>query len=62
MPDKLLTPAEVADLLRLDIRTIYRLVKDDELAPVYRIGHRTIRIPQATLDAYLDGREQTPCK
>lgn len=62
MPDPLLTPAEVATLLRLDVRTVYQLAADGTLSPTYKLGHRTLRIPQATVDTYLDEREVPPCK
>ncbi len=62
MPDPLLTPIEVATLLRLDVRTVYQLATDGTLAPTYKLGHRTLRIPQSTVDTYLDEREQPPCK
>lgn len=62
MTEPLLTAAEVAELLRLDIRTIYQMAADGDLAPTYKIGHRSLRIPQATVDAFLAARETTVCK
>lgn len=45
-----LTPAQVADLLQVDVRTVYRHCRDGVL-PCSRVGNR-IRITPQDLDAY----------
>jgi excisionase family DNA binding protein len=50
----LLTVAEVADILRVSTMTVYRLIKQGDLAAV-RIGHN-YRIRGSEVDRYLDGR------
>jgi len=50
--EKLLKPAEVAGILKVHVSTVRRLYQDGELA--YRkLGHRTIRIFQSSVEAYL---------
>jgi excisionase family DNA binding protein len=59
IPAEVLTPAEVAELLKVNVQTVYDLC--DELTPElghYRIG-RKILIPRTDLDAYL-GRAYRP--
>jgi len=47
-----LTPAEVAEMLKVHISTVRRLYQDGELA--YRkLGHRTVRIFQSSVEAFL---------
>jgi excisionase family DNA binding protein len=52
---RLLTVAEVADLMRVSTMTVYRLIKAGDLAAV-RVGHN-YRIRGAEIDRYLAGRE-----
>ena len=47
----LLTPAEVIDYLRVNVRTVYRLMRTGEL-PAVRVG-RQWRIRRADLDSWL---------
>lgn len=49
--DRLLTVAEVADVLRVSNMTVYRLIKSGEVAAI-RVG-KNYRIRQHDLDAYL---------
>ena len=49
---QLLTVAEVADWLRVEPRYVYRLASSGELIRVY-IG-RYVRIPAASVEAYID--------
>ena len=51
--DKLLKPVEVAEMLKVHISTVRRLYQDGELE-YRRLGHRTIRIYQTSVEAYLD--------
>lgn len=51
---RFLTPAEVADLLRVSSMTVYRLIKAGELRAA-RIG-KSYRISEDDVDAYLAAR------
>lgn len=51
---KLLTPAEVAEELRVSAMTVYRLIKSGELRAA-RIG-KSFRISADDVDAYLQAR------
>jgi len=47
-----LTPAEVAGMLKVHVSTVRRLYQDGDLA--YRkLGHRTVRIFQSSVEAFL---------
>ena len=48
------TPAQVAELLQVDIDLVYRLIREHQLRAV-RIGERNLRIPARALEAYLAG-------
>ena len=54
MTDKLLTPQEVADRLRLGVRGVYDIVRAGQL-PALKFGHRTLRVKQSDLEAYIAG-------
>lgn len=51
---RFLTPAEVAELLRVSSMTVYRLIKSGELRAA-RIG-KSYRISEEDVDAYLQDR------
>jgi excisionase family DNA binding protein len=51
---RFLTPAEVADLLRVSSMTVYRLIKAGELRAA-RIG-KSYRISEDDVDTYLQAR------
>lgn len=51
---RLLTPAEVAELLRVSSMTVYRLIKSGELRAA-RIG-KSFRILEDDVDSYLQDR------
>jgi len=51
---RFLTPAEVAELLRVSSMTVYRLIKSGELRAA-RIG-KSYRISEEDVDTYLQGR------
>ncbi len=57
MTDILLTTAEVADELRISIRTVYTLVRTGALDCV-DLGHRTKRVKRSALDEYIDSRDR----
>lgn len=44
---------EVAEVLRIGRRAAYDLVATGQLASV-RVGHRTIRVPRAAVERFLD--------
>jgi len=50
---RLLTAAEVAEILRISLRSVRRLIKDGKL-PIVRIG-RLVRIQPEALAAFIDG-------
>jgi excisionase family DNA binding protein len=51
---RLLTPNEVAELLRVSTMTVYRLIKSGEL-PAAKISS-SFRLREADVDAYLESR------
>ena len=51
---RLLTVAEVADLMRVSTMTVYRLIKAGDLAAL-RVG-KSYRIKQEDIDAFLAAR------
>ena len=58
--DPLLKPIEVATELRIDVRQVYKRMREGSL-PYIDLGHRTKRIKRSVLDQYLEGREAGPC-
>jgi excisionase family DNA binding protein len=60
MEDPLLTTQEVANELRLNIHTVYRLIRRGELAHV-DAGYRTKRVKRSALDKYKAEREVPKC-
>lgn len=50
-PDDLLTPAQAAAELQLNLRGVYRLMRL-RIIPHHDMGHRSKRIKRADLDAY----------
>ena len=53
-----LTPEQVADLLQLNIVTVYRLIRDKKLVAT-KIG-RTYRVSREDLEAFLISRSTIP--
>jgi excisionase family DNA binding protein len=51
---RLLTAAEVAETLRISLRSVRRLIKDGKL-PIVRVG-RLVRIRPEALAALIDGK------
>lgn len=58
-PRAYLVPEEVAALLRLSVKSVYRLAKTEPTLPVLRIGG-SIRFPRERLERWLRDREQGP--
>jgi len=54
--EELLKPEQVAQKLQLDIRTVYRYIRDDKLR-VVRLSAREFRIRRSELDKFLRQRE-----
>jgi excisionase family DNA binding protein len=54
--DTLLKPKDVARVLQLNIRTVYRYVREEKLH-VVRLSAREFRIWQSELDRFLRYRE-----
>ena len=54
--EKLLSIEEVAEILGLEYKTIYRLIRGGEL-PAARVG-RVYRVSRADLEAYLERQKQ----
>jgi excisionase family DNA binding protein len=52
-----LTPDQVADMLQLSAKSIYRLAKEDASMPVLRIGG-SLRFHRERLERWLRDREQ----
>jgi len=53
MNDRLLTFTEAAELMRVSLRTIRRIVDSGSLA-VIRLGERTLRIRSSEIERYLE--------
>ena len=51
---ELLTPKEVADTLRLEVRGVYDIVRSGKLK-AHKFGHRTLRVKRSDLQAYIEG-------
>ena len=56
--DELLTADEVADLLRIDRRTLRRLVLEGAVPPPILIGDRTQRWRRSVIGALIERREK----
>lgn len=56
--DKLLTIAEVSELLRLTPQTIYKMIKSSSL-PAVRVGSQW-RIPEERIHEWIRNQSQTP--
>lgn len=54
-PNELLTPSEVANELRISVKTVQRLLRDGEL-PHIDHGYRLKRIRRSDLNAYIEKR------
>ncbi|MEM3942108.1 MAG: helix-turn-helix domain-containing protein [Candidatus Bathyarchaeia archaeon] len=59
MPDRLLSPKRVAEELNVSIWTVYRLIKRGDLVAI-RVG-RLLRIPESSLEAFIDLNRLTKC-
>ena len=53
---EVLTVPEAAAFLRLNVKSLYKLI-DENVVPFVRIGPRRIRLRRSALLAWLEGRE-----
>ena len=60
MTDPLLTPAEVANELGVNTRTVYAKLRTGEIAHI-NFGYRTKRIRRSALDEYIKQHEGEAC-
>lgn len=44
---------QVAGKLSVSVRTVWRWIEDERLAPVYRLDTRTVRIPARAVNRFL---------
>lgn len=57
MNDKLMTTSEVAEVLRVKPKFVYKLIREEKLR-CYRVGQsRNIRVSTEQLQAYLEGTQ-----
>lgn len=54
-----LSPKEVGLRIGLCSKTVLKLINSGDIAPVYRMNKRVIRIPEFAVDAYLKACEAT---
>lgn len=54
-PEELLTPDEVAKMLKVKRKQVYKLIHDEGL-PARRLNRRTYRVPATELLAWLEAR------
>lgn len=47
------SPKEVAQKLGFCTKTVLKLIKNEDIQPVYRINPRVIRIPESSIGEYL---------
>lgn len=55
--DELLTPADVAGVLKLDIKTIRRWRYEGKGPAWFPLGLRTVRYRRSEVDAWIEARE-----
>ncbi|MEM2293888.1 MAG: helix-turn-helix domain-containing protein [Nitrososphaerota archaeon] len=58
MPDRLLSPKEVARELSVSVWSIYRLIRRGDLV-AFKVGRR-LRIPESSVDAFLELARMKP--
>jgi excisionase family DNA binding protein len=56
-PNDLLTPGEVAEILRVQVSTLQEWRRLKKGPPYTRLGHRTVRYRRAVIDAWLEQRQ-----
>jgi len=50
---QMLSPEEVARRLEVSRSTVWRLLRQGKIGPAARLGHRTTRIPERSVAAYV---------
>lgn len=58
MRPKYVDPPAIAEQLSISVRHAERLARDGAFGPRLRFGHRTVRVQQAGVDAFLRRAEQ----
>ncbi|MEM2188912.1 MAG: helix-turn-helix domain-containing protein [Nitrososphaerota archaeon] len=58
MPDRLLSPRDVARELNISIWSVYRLIRRGDLV-AFKVGRR-LRIPESSVDAFLELARMKP--
>ena len=53
--ERLLSPTATAERLSVSLATVWRLVRNGKLTPIYHLGARVTRIPESALARYLEG-------
>lgn len=56
MQEQFYTPQQIAEMLQIDIRTVYRKLRGGELKGI-KLSHRTWRVRGKDLEAYLENLE-----
>jgi excisionase family DNA binding protein len=49
------TPEEIAELAKVSKWTVYEWINKGKFARVYKLGHRSLRIPAGAVNAFLEG-------
>ena len=50
---KMYTPKDVAEMLSVSEYTIRKWIREGKIAKTMKFGHKTIRIPQSSMDDFL---------
>jgi len=59
-PPELLTVHQVAKMLSMGVRTVWRLTELGKLPQPWRHGRKLVRWPRASIQAFIDGLTQPP--
>lgn len=59
-PEQLLTPEEVAELLRFTRRKVYDLMREGAFGEIVPLSRKAKRITRTGYDAYLESRKASP--
>ena len=56
MNEKFYTPEQLAEMLEVHVKTVYRWIQDKKLGAI-KFGRRNIRISRENLDEFLDNHK-----
>lgn len=59
-PDRLLTPADLAEMLGVEVATLVDWRYRRQGPPWIKLGHRTVRYRRTSVERWLTAREQSP--